>query len=196
MKHNKLFNYIIIGFVTCLPIAGCMTFTDDRGFGINYDRRTAGTVIDDQGLSLRANSVLTQDKELWKNCHINILSYNNSILLVGQAPNESLKEKASRLLFPYAKQEQIYNQIEICDPTPFSVRAKDSWITTQVKARILANKKIGINRIKVITENGVVYLMGILTKEEEDLATAIASQTKDVREVKKITTEHERYNRS
>jgi osmotically-inducible protein OsmY len=195
MKKNKLLNYIVC-IISFMQMTGCMTFTDNKGFGINYDRRTAGTVVDDQALALRANAVLTKDKELWKNCHINTLSYNNSILLVGQASTEELKDRASKLLTPYIKSEQIYNQITIGDPTTFTTRAKDSWITTQVKGRILANKNIGINRTKIITEDGVVYLMGILTKEEEDLATSIASQTKDVKQVIKITTEHERYNRT
>jgi osmotically-inducible protein OsmY len=153
-------------------------------------------VIDDQTLALKANAVLTKDRGLWRNCHINTLTYNNSILLVGQAPSETLKERASKLLTTIFKSEQIYNQINIGDPIPFTTRTKDSWITTQVKGKILANKNIGINRTKIITEDGVVYLMGILTKEEEDIASAIASQTQDVKQVIKITTEHERQNRS
>lgn len=190
MQIAKFFNYFIIGI--SIFLTGCMTFHDDRGFGINYDRRTAGTVIDDNALALKANIVLTKDREIWQKCHINTLVYNNSILLVGQTPSLALKEKVNQLLYPYFKAEQIYNQLTIGEPTSFTTRAKDSWLTTQVKGKILANKNIGINRTKIITEDGIVYLMGILTKEEEDLATAIASQTKEVKQVIKITVEYQK----
>ncbi len=191
MKKIKLFNYVFVLAALFALISGCSSFTDGKGFGVNYDRRTAGTIVDDQGLAIRAETVLTRDKELWKNCHINTLSYNNSILLVGQAPTEELKDRATDLLRKFVHQDQIYNQITVENPIPLTSRTQDTWITTQVKGKILANKNIGINRTKVITENSVVYLMGILTKEEELIATRLASETPNVKQVIKIITEHE-----
>ena len=191
MKNNLLFSYILVITSITIAVSGCSSFTDGKGFGINYDRRTAGTIVDDQGMAIRVGTVLTRDKELWKNCHLNTLSYNGTILLVGQAPTDELKDRAARILYSFIRPEQIYNQITIETPTSLTVRTHDSWITTQVKGKILGNKHVGVNRTKVITENGVVYLMGILTKEEEEIVTNLASQTKDVKQVIKIITEHQ-----
>ena len=141
MKIIKFFNYITITLIISLCFTGCSSFTDGKGFGINYDRRTTGIMIDDQTLSLRASNALTKDPELWKNCHISVVAYNNFFLLVGQAPTAELKEKASSVLLRFVKPEQIYNQITIDKPTRLLTRTRDTWITTQVKGKILANKK-------------------------------------------------------
>ena len=191
MKKIKLFSYVFIWSALSIQLYGCVSFTDNKGIGINYDRRTAGTIIDDQGSVLRVDTALTRDKELWKQCHINTLSYNNSILLVGQAPTDELKDRAERIAHKFFGKGKVYNQITIDEPSAFTTRTKDTWITTQVKGKLLANKNIGINRTKLVTENGIVYLMGILTKEEEALATKLASETPDVKQVIKIITEHE-----
>ena len=192
MKKTKLVNYIFILSAIIISLSGCSSFTDGKGLGVNYDRRTAGTILDDQGLSMRADTILAKDKELWQSkCHINTLSYNNSILLVGQAPTDELKERAATLLHRFVPQDQIYNQITVENPTSLTARAKDTWITTQVKGKILANKNIGVNRVKIVTENGIVFLMGILTKDEENIVTDLASQTSGVKQVIKIITEHD-----
>ena len=190
MRCTKLATQLGFLLLIATTISGCSSFTDGKGLGINYDRRSAGTILDDKGLEIRANTLLTRDKELWENCHINAISYNNSILLVGQSPSENLKDRAASILQRVASKEQIYNQITIENPTPLTTRTQDTWITTQVKGKILGNKDIGINRVKVITENGVVFLIGILTRYEENLATKIASQTANVKQVIKIITGH------
>lgn len=193
MNKFRLFNYIVTILALGIQLSGCSSFTDGKGLGINYDRRTAGTILDDKGLGIRANTVLTRDKELWKLCHINALSYNNAIILIGQAPTDELRERAASLLHRFVKPEQIYNQITTEEPTPLTTRTQDSIITTQVKGKLLGNKNVGINRVKVVTENGVVFLIGILTKEEEEVITELASTTPHVKQVIKIITEHEPY---
>jgi len=194
MKNTKFLKCICIVYASTTLLTGCSSFTDGKGLGINYDRRTAGTIIDDKGLEIRANTLLTRDKELWENCHIKAISYNNAILLVGQSPSENLKERAAVILQRLVKKEHIYNQITIENPTPLTTRTQDTWITTQVKGKIVGNKDIGINRVKVVTENGIVFLIGILTRYEENLATQIASQTPNVKQVIKIISSHEPLN--
>lgn len=153
------------------------------GSWFNHDRRTASTIIDDQAITVRANLAIAKDKKVWKESHISTLSYNSTLLLVGQTRSEINKKQIENLVKPLTGIGNIYNQISVGEPIPMQKRACDTWITTQVKSRIISNRNIGINRVKVITENSVVYLMGKLTKDEEELTIDMARRVPGVKQV-------------
>lgn len=184
---------LILGTLCCCAITGCYNEGVIPGIAagswFNHDRRTAKTIIDDQAITVKANIAIAKNKNLWKNSHVSTLSYNNSILLVGQTANKAYKDQIEKIVQHVGGVGIIYNQISVGCPIALSVRANDTWITTQVKARIVANRDLGINRVKVITEDGVVYLMGALTQDEEKTAINIA---RCVPCVKKVITALER----
>lgn len=153
------------------------------GSWFNHDRRTAGAIVDDQTITIRANVAIAKDKKIWKESHVSTLSYNNTLLLVGQTKTPSNKRQIENIVKPLTGVGNIYNQISVSDPIPMSIRCNDTWITTQVKSRIMSNRNIGINRVKVITEDSVVYLMGMLTKDEEDSTIDIARRVPGVKRV-------------
>ena len=159
------------------------------GSWLNFDRRPAKTIIDDQTLTLKANTALARNRPIWRDSHISTLSYNNSILLVGQTKNNAYKTEVEKIVQKIGGVGSIYNQITIGCPVPLATRSNDSWITTQVKTRIMTNRNVGINRVKVITEDSVVYLMGALTQDEEVTTIRIA---RCVPGVKKVVTVLER----
>lgn len=159
------------------------------GSWLNFDRRPAKTIIDDQTLTLKANTALAKNRPIWRESHISTLSYNNSILLVGQTKNNTYKNEIEKIVQKVGGVGAIYNQITVGCPVSMSTRSNDSWITTQVKTRIMTNRNVGINRVKVITEDGVVYLMGALTQDEEITTIRIA---RCVPCVKKVVTVLER----
>lgn len=156
------------------------------GSWFNHDRRTASTIIDDQAITVRANLALAKDKKVWAESHVSTLSYNNTLLLVGQTRSPQNKQQIENLVKPLTGIGSIYNQVTIGEPISMQKRANDTWITTQVKARIMGNRNVGINRVKVITEDSVVYLMGKLTRDEEEIAVDIAKRVPCVRAVVKI----------
>lgn len=156
------------------------------GAVVAVDRRTAGTIVDDQSIEIKAIHALTQNKELSKKSHINVICYNNVLLLVGQTPTEEYRQQAEAAMADIAKIRRIHNEILIGEPVSLQTRAKDSWITTQIKAKLVGSKEIRANRIKIITENGIVYLMGLITPAEELVATEIARQIKGVEKVIQI----------
>jgi osmotically-inducible protein OsmY len=186
-KIHTLYFALVISTITLF--SGCVTnpaTSSGSGILINHDRRTIGTFVDDQTIAMKATLALVKEKELWKKSHISTLSYNNVLLLVGQTPVASLKHDAQKALEDIPGIESIYNQITIQEPITLSTRAKDTWITAQLKAKLITSRDIGPSRVKVITEDGIIYLMGILTKDEENIATDIASRIQGVVNVVKV----------
>lgn len=166
------------------------------GSWFNHDRRTAGAIVDDQTVNIRANLAIAKDKRIWKESHVSTLSYNNTLLLVGQTKTTSNKRQIENIVKPLSGVGNIYNQISVGDPIPMSIRCNDTWITTQVKARIMSNRNIGINRVKVITEDSVVYLMGMLTKDEEDSTIEVARRVPGVKRVVTVIEPMDRLSRA
>jgi len=156
------------------------------GGAIVYDRRDFQTMVDDQEIFQQANNKLKADTELNTNAHIAVTSFNRSVLIVGQAPSEALKAKAQQLVASVANIKRIYNEVTISGPTSAGVRSSDAWITTKVKSQMLVEPKLRSGQIKVVTEDSVVYLMGVLGREQADIAVDIARQVSGVQRVVKI----------
>ena len=180
---------IFIIFAVVIQLTGCAATVATgtaTGFAVIHDRRTTGALIDDQTIKVKANLAITKDKELCKQSHINAFSYNNTLLLVGQTQTLELKQHTEDILASIQGIKEIYNEITIEKPVSLTTRIKDSWITAQLKAKLLTNRNIGPNRITVVTENGTVYLMGILAEDEENLAVDVARKISGVKQVIKI----------
>ncbi|MFC0308401.1 division/outer membrane stress-associated lipid-binding lipoprotein [Gallibacterium trehalosifermentans] len=152
------------------------------------DPRTTGTQIDDQTLELRVTDVLRKDKQLNSQAHINAIVYNARVLLVGQAPNESLREVATSLARGVKDIADVYNQIEIAPKVSFTQVSQDTWITTQAKSKLFVNGNVKATDVKVITENGIVYLLGRLTQAQANAAVEAVRNISGVKKVVKVFT--------
>ena len=156
------------------------------GAGAAVDRRTAGTMVDDEAIELKGRQAFIADRELNEQAHLNITSYNGVVLLSGETPVEALRTRAADLVSKLPKVSRVHNEIAIAAPSSLMSRSSDSVITSKVKTRLLADENVeGIN-VKVVTENGVVFLMGMLTQAEAARAADIASQTGGVQKVVKL----------
>lgn len=150
------------------------------------DRRTSGTIMDDKSIELKALRLLSQKKDLWRHSHITVVSYNNVLLLVGQTPTEAMKQEAEARISGIKRVRVIYNEIEVKPPISMKERGADTWITTQIKARLLNSEHLRPSRVKVVTEDRVVYLLGLLNEHEEEEAVSLAQEVKGVERVVKI----------
>ncbi len=163
------------------------------GAAIVHDRRSVGTVIDDQVLSWNISKALYADNELNEASHINVTVYNNTILLSGEVPSEDLKVRANAITSRTAGNKQIFNELAIRAPSSLLERSRDTLTTTKAKAVLSRIDLPGFDptRIKVITEAGIVYLMGLVTNEEADRSTekvrAISGVVKVIRLFEYIT---------
>lgn len=180
-------------FVTTLLLNGCAPLVIGgaaaTGVNIAHDRRTVGTYIDDEGIELKAIAAIHREKELSSQIHINIISVNGVVLLVGQAPTEELRQQAGSIIQAIRKVRLVHNELTIAAPSSLMTRSSDSVITTKVKARLIGIKghdDLDVTRVKVVTENGTVFLMGILYHAEADAVTERASQVGGVQKVVKL----------
>ena len=186
-KYNKLrllFLFFIIPY-----LAGCAIAAGGGSAAAGYstlDRRTTGTIIEDQAIELKAYRAIAADKELDEQTHINITSYNTAVLVTGESPVDEMRQKIVSIVSAVDKVKHVYNEITIAAPSSMVSRSSDVYITTKVKTKLFADKILSGLVIKVNTEKGVVYLMGIVSQEEAEIATNIARETGGVQKVVKL----------
>lgn len=176
-------------FLSCLLLSGCVPVVLLGGAAttatVVHDRRTAGSIVEDQAIELRIKSALRKDGEIADQTHINVTSYNGIVLLSGEAPNQSLRTRAGDIARGSKQVRRVNNEIQIAAPSSSMTRSSDSWITTKVKSSLVGVDIKGFDpsRVKVVTENGTVFLMGMIYHEEAD---AIVGKTQQVSGVQRI----------
>lgn len=181
-KFIRLYSVLLL----VLFLHGCAAAVIGGGAAtasVAADRRTTGTVVEDQSIELKALRAFSQNDGISKNAHVNVTSYNTVVLVTGEAPAEELREEIIRLVRSIEKVSHVHNEVTIAAPSSFMSRSSDSIITSKVKAKLLADKNVKGLSIKVVTDKGVVYLMGIVSRENGKLATEIARQTGGVQKV-------------
>ena len=150
----------------------------------HYDRRATGAQIDDEGIELRATNRISE--RFGDRVHVNITSYNRSVLVTGEVPNEQAKAEIEKIITGTTNVRSVTNDLQVAAGTPLSSRANDATITGKVKARFVDANRFNALQVKVVTENAVVYLMGIVTEREANDAVEIARTTGGVRKVVKV----------
>lgn len=167
----------------CTPV---VVGTAATGVVVAHDRRTTGTVIDDQGIEFKANQAFYEDKEIEDSSHVNVTSFNLVVLITGETPSEELKQRVGNIVAALPKVTHVYNELTISAPSSLVSRSSDSLITSKVKTRLLTIKDFDGTRVKVVTEKGIVYLMGLVTQQESEIATNAARQVGGVQKVVKL----------
>lgn len=147
------------------------------------DRRSVGTQLDDENIELTARRKINDDNRLGDDVHVNITCFNGTMLLTGEATTAGQRDIVVSLAGVLQGVKRVVNEIVVTEPTAFASRTNDSWITGRVKAGLLADEKIPGSKVKVVTENGAVYLMGLVTQKEGELA---AEATRAVNGVKRV----------
>jgi len=156
----------------------------DDGIEENRGRRSMGAVIDDGSIETTIKVNLNAADELLKKSNINVESFNGTVLLVGQVPSQDMKNLATRVARSSSSRvKEVYNELEVSGATTFLSRTNDAWLAAKIKTLMLADAEVSGMRTKVVTENGVVHLMGLLTQEEANKAVNLVSNTKGVTKV-------------
>lgn len=147
------------------------------------DPRSVGQQVDDGTLEARVSGQLNKNKDITNNSRIIATAYKGNVLLTGQSPDMSLADKAKQIASNVDGTEKVYNEVRQGQPVDLGTASKDTWLTTKVKSKILASDEVKSGSVKVITENGEVFLLGVLTQQEGAAAAKIASETDGVRRV-------------
>jgi osmotically-inducible protein OsmY len=156
------------------------------GATVAADTRTTGTIVEDQAIEIKAGQLISADEELDDKTHINTTSYNTVVLLTGEAPTEAMRQRVVELVRNIPRVTHVHNEITIAAPSSLMSRSSDTVITSKVKTLLLADKNVSGLNTKVVTEKGVVYLMGLSTRSQADQATEIARTTGGVQKVVKL----------
>jgi len=156
------------------------------GATVAADNRTLGKQIDDQRIELVAHNELSKITEVNEHTNIQVVSVNGSVLAVGQAPNTRLRDLAIKTLSNVNGVLKVHNQIRIGNTISATTKSNDLWLTSKVKAALLANEKISSTDVKVVTENGEVFLMGLLPKSNASIAVDVARNITGVSRVYKM----------
>lgn len=166
--------------LTTLVMQGCATLT-----GTDPGARTAGTIIDDQMIETLAKRRIFAEPG-FETAHIAVVSLNGHILLVGQVASENLKRQAQRTVERLANVESVHNELTVGGSTSMVARTNDAWLTTKVKTKLITHDGVDGDRIKVVTEDGVVYLMGRVPRREAELAVQATGGVFGVQKIVKV----------
>ncbi len=148
------------------------------------DRRTSGAYIDDESIELKASNRISE--EFKDSVHVNVTSYNRSVLLTGEVPSEAAKTRVEQIARSVENVRSITDELGIMQNSSFGSRSNDILITTKIKGQFLSSKTVPANVVKVVTERGVVYLLGIVSHKEGEDAAQMASTTDGVKKVVKL----------
>lgn len=151
---------------------------------VAVDRRTSGTQLEDQAIELKVAAAVS--KELGDRVHLNVTSYNRRVLLTGEVRNEADRSRATLLAQSQENVREVINDLAIGPPSSLSQRTKDIVTTGQVKAAFVDAKDLQASAVKVVTERGIVYLMGRVTTREAQRATDIARGIRGVVKVVRV----------
>ena len=172
-------------------LSGCEVFVAagivtgvGTGLAVSEDRRTSGTFVEDEGIELKSAKHIRE--KLGANVQVNVTSFNRNVLLTGEAPTEAMKKEVENLVIGISNVRNVTNEISVANASSLISRSNDMLTTTKVKGRFLDSGRFQINHIKVVTENGAVYLLGLVKRQEAESASEIASSTSGVLKVVKV----------
>jgi len=187
MTTNRL---SLLALTLCLGISGCSSvLTATRDTPIQDDRgtRTFGSKIDDSLIETKVEvNVAKADPDLDTGSHIIVASFNGIVLLAGQTPRDDLKALAEKAAGSVQRVKKVNNELQVMAPSSILARNNDAWLTTKIKTQMLTDNTIPGSRIKVITENGIVYMLGLVTQQEATRATNLVQGVSGVQKIVKL----------
>lgn len=185
----RLLSRCIAILCTNLLLAGCGSLLASMQSAPIHDEpteRTFAQQIEDESIETKAKVNIHAADEALYDANIAVVSYNGYVLLAGQVGSEELKAMATNVVRKIDGVRRIYNELEIAAPSSALTRSSDTWITAKVKTWLLGRSDTEGQRVKVVTEDGVVYLMGLVTSQEAERIAAVAADISGVQRVVKL----------
>ena len=175
--------------VFAVSLSGCPAIIAATGTAsgiVANDERTTGSFIEDQTIELKAGIRISE--KLGDQVDISVISYNRNVLLVGQAPTEALKLQTEEIVSGIENVRKIYNQIEMGNPASLTAATADTALTTKVKSTLcrLQIEDFSCLDVKVVTEQSIVYILGLVTKKQALIAIETVRNVKGVKKVVKV----------
>lgn len=180
----------LMGLLLLCLLGGCMDAAV-TGAQTVYNRHSLKKTLNDHEISLRAGQAIYVASKAFQDTHVSVSCFNGTILLTGQVTTASQRTRIEMIVQRIAAENYpapttLYNRIEVAPPASSLTRLSDSWITTKIITQLVASEEVDPSQIKVITENGTVYLMGTVPPDQGKAAIDIARTTDGVQEVVKV----------
>lgn len=176
--------WLVLG--VCLSLGGCVAAVVAGAAGmVVYDRRSLSMIEHDARIFYQINTPIAHDLK-FRDSHIVVTSFNEVVLLAGQTNAASLKMAAEKIAESAPHVRRVYDEITIGNVSTLIQRSHDTWITGEIRSQMLTKKGLESGSIRVVTENGTVFLMGIVTTEQANLAVEVARGVEGVHRVVKI----------
>jgi osmotically-inducible protein OsmY len=177
-------------FTCCLLImTGCGSLLASMQVDTIDDQpheRTLARVIEDDNIETKAKVNIHASNGAFRDTHLVVVSYNGYVLLAGQVTDKALKSAATKVVRKVHGVRRIYNELEIGAPSSGMTRSRDTWITAKIKSILLARSNIPGTQVKVVTENSVVYLLGLVTEQEAARISNAAAGVSGVQRVVRL----------
>jgi osmotically-inducible protein OsmY len=172
----------VLSLSACFPLllGGAVT----GGVLVASDRRTSGTVLEDNAIQLKAGNRIGDN--LGERVHVNVTSYNRQALLTGEVPSEQDKQLVEKVVSGVENLNNVVNELAVLGNSTLTQRANDALVTSRVKANLVDAKDLFANSFKITTERGTVYLMGRVTQREANRATEVVTATSGVQRLVRI----------
>ena len=177
---NKLFVAALV------LLAACSSVIDsgrDEPLESDPSQRSLGRMLDDETIETRALVNVRKADDSLRDANILVVSFNGIVLLAGQVPSADLRQLTARTVADVRYVRKVHNELLVAEPNDFASRSNDSWITTRIKSKMLFSTTVDPAEVKVVTESGVVYLMGLVDQRSADKAVDMARNTSGVQRV-------------
>ena len=183
--HSALVAIVAIAMSSCTAIL--TETTGDQGIQENPAERTTGAMIEDEIIETKVAVNMRSQEPSFKKSNFSVISHNGVVLLVGQVDSDFLRARATEIASEAsAKIKRIHNELEVAGKTGFLSRSNDAWIATKVRTLMLTDNDVPASQVKVVTENGAVYLMGLVSQPEGNNAANLARNVSGVAKVVKV----------
>jgi len=180
----KLASKVLVVFTLTSFLSACGVLAVGgvvAGANVMADRRTPGVQAIDKGIELQAENAL--DKRFGDNAHINVTSFNQKVLITGEVKDADIKGEAEAYVKAMKNARSVFNELTIGPNSSYSARANDSYLESKIKTQMIFTDQLPSNSMAIVAEGSSIYLMGILTQKEAELAKKVASNASGVKEV-------------
>jgi osmotically-inducible protein OsmY len=181
----KALNAVAI-LLTAMMLQGCVAVVAGSAAVATKtatDPRSVGTQVDDGTLELRVTNALAKDQQIKSDARIIATAYQGKVLLTGQSPTQEIANRAKQITMGVDGATEVYNEIRIGQKVTLGTSSSDTWITTKIRSQLLGSDQVKSSNVKVTTENGEVFLLGLVTPQEAQAAADVASRVSGVKHV-------------
>lgn len=187
---SPMFGIAVFALAAMLTLSGCAAVvvgaTVGAGTLVAMDRRSASVVQSDQGIEQKVGKEVSDRWPAGSGVHVNVTSYGGKVLLTGEVPTTAVRDEIEKIAASTQYVQAVTNELVVGKESLIAARTRDTYITSKVKARLIEAKRLDAKDVVVVTERGVVYLMGLVSPAEGDAAAEVAASTSDVVRVVKL----------